>query len=444
MSDRDPSTGSAPGPLAPADLPSVVHDSPAAVLLVDTVTGRVVHVDDLARRLAPRADLPLAVADWARAAGLRLQEGGTGTGGSGATSWAHLVAGERGTGRQRTAVLLADAPDQRRGPDGPRAPRAWWAIAMPVLGAPAPLRDRSLLVLMPLDLPGGRAAPSSVLAGGLAMAISDPTREDDPLVWVSRSFEQVTGYTSTEVLGRNCRFLQGTDTDPATVTRLREAIAADRAVDVTLLNYRHDGSAFHNHLLVSPVFDAGGRLIHHVSVQSDVTQQVLTARQRDAARAAGERARAETRRAQAARTAAERTGRFNQLLLTLSQALAAATSVEDVAGTVTEVVAREMGAAGGGLMLADPTRTRLDFVSTAAMPPGTDGAWSRIDWHEDAPLALAVRSRRALFYRDSAAMRAVHPGITAHAELPAMGATVTLPLVSAGATATAETRGRVT
>ena len=262
----------------------------------------------------------------------------------------------------------------------------------------------------------------AVLAGSLAMAVSDPTAEDNPLVWVSPGFEHVTGYTPAEVLGRNCRFLQGPDTDPATVTHLREEIAADRTVSVTLLNHRRDGSAFHNHLLVSPVFDAAGRLTHHVSVQGDVTQEVLTARERDEARAAGERA----HRAQAA---AEESERFGQLLLTLSEALAAAVTVEDVARTVTDVVAAELGAAGGGLMLADAARTRLTHVSMDAMPPGTDASWSRIDWHEDVPPAVAVRTRRAVFHRDSAAMTAAHPGMTGHAAVPAMGATVNLPLV---------------
>ena len=81
-------------------------------------------------------------------------------------------------------------------------------------------------------------------------------------------------------------------------------------------------------------------------------------------------------------------------------------------------------------MLADAARTRLDFVSMHAMPPGIDASWSRIDWREDAPPALAVRSRRAIFHRDSTAMSASHPDIDGHAAVPLMGSTVNLPLIA--------------
>ena len=407
-----------------ADLPTVVHDFPAAVLLVDADSEQVFYVNDLARQLAPGVRLPVDVEEWSRAAGLRAEAGGAL--GASSTPLARIAAGEPGTGRQVSAALRSEATHARE---------ALWAIGMPLHDAPPPLRARSLLVLMPLRFPeavaGVRAAAAagraqqSVLASGLAVAISDPTAADDPLVWVSPSWEHLTGYTRAEALGRNCRFLQGPDSEPDAVAHLREGMAAGRTVSATLLNRRHDGSAFYNHVVVSPVFDAGGALVHRVGVLSDVTGRVLAARERDAARAEADGARQ-------AQGAAEEAGRFGQLLLTLSEALTATTTVEEVAVTVTDVVASVLGAAGGGLLLANAARTRLDLVSLDAMPAGTDPAWSRIAWDEDAPVALAVRTRRPVYYRDHHELAAAHPSITAHAEVPAMGATVDLPLVVAG------------
>jgi PAS domain S-box-containing protein len=110
---------------------------------------------------------------------------------------------------------------------------------------------------------------------GLSLAVSDARAHDTPLVWVNPGFERVTGYPADEVLGRNCRFLQGPGTDPAAVARLRAGIAECRDVSVTLLNHRADGAAFWNEVTVSPVRDARGRVTHFVGLQADVTARVV-------------------------------------------------------------------------------------------------------------------------------------------------------------------------
>jgi PAS domain S-box-containing protein len=138
----------------------------------------------------------------------------------------------------------------------------------------------------------------ALVASSISFTISDPRREDDPLVWVNPAFERMTGYTAQEMVGRNCRLLQGPGTDRAAVARVREALQRREGVRAELLNYRKDGSPFWNAFTISPVLDGEGTLTHFVGVQTDVTARViagieyerLLAAERDA-RAVAERAR---------------------------------------------------------------------------------------------------------------------------------------------------------
>lgn len=103
------------------------------------------------------------------------------------------------------------------------------------------------------------------------MVVTDPTLPDNPLVHVNAAFETLTGYPASEIIGRNCRFMQGPLSDPADVTRLRDAIARHERIEIDLLNHRRDGNPFWNRLMVAPVFDAGGALRYFVASQLDVT-----------------------------------------------------------------------------------------------------------------------------------------------------------------------------
>jgi PAS domain S-box-containing protein len=105
----------------------------------------------------------------------------------------------------------------------------------------------------------------------LAMAISDPALDDNPIIYVNAAFERLTGYRRDEVVGRNCRFLQGPLTDPRDVGALRDAVACETRIEIDLLNHRKDGSAFWNRLLVAPVFDAAGTARYFIASQHDVT-----------------------------------------------------------------------------------------------------------------------------------------------------------------------------
>ena len=95
-----------------------------------------------------------------------------------------------------------------------------------------------------------------------------------PIVYVNEAFCRLTGYTREDVLGQDCRFLQGTCTNRETLQDIRDTLSRGSSTRVRLLNYRKDGSTFWNELSISPVFDEQGNVTHHIGVQKDITQQV--------------------------------------------------------------------------------------------------------------------------------------------------------------------------
>ena len=105
----------------------------------------------------------------------------------------------------------------------------------------------------------------------MAVCLTDPHQPDDPIIFCNEAFEQLTGYRREQIIGRNCRFLQGPDTDQRQVARIREAIQAEEVVVVEILNYRKDGSSFWNTLHLGPIYDANGRLTYFFGSQWDVT-----------------------------------------------------------------------------------------------------------------------------------------------------------------------------
>ena len=112
---------------------------------------------------------------------------------------------------------------------------------------------------------------AAIRATRMPMIITDPRQADNPIVFANNAFLELAGYTREEVLGHNCRFLQGPDTDLGEVDRLRTAIRNVTDISVELLNYRKDGTPFWNALYVSPVVTASGELQFFFSSQLDVT-----------------------------------------------------------------------------------------------------------------------------------------------------------------------------
>ena len=120
----------------------------------------------------------------------------------------------------------------------------------------------------------------------IATVVSDPRRPDNPIIAANRAFVELTGYSRTEVLGRNCRFLAGPATDPAAQDRLRSAIAQGKSAMVELVNYRKDRRAFRNAVMIAPILDETGSPVLFIGSQMDVGEAGLGLEQRHV-RAAG-------------------------------------------------------------------------------------------------------------------------------------------------------------
>ncbi|BDI61867.1 PAS domain-containing protein [Qipengyuania nanhaisediminis] len=105
----------------------------------------------------------------------------------------------------------------------------------------------------------------------MAICLVDPHGEDLPIIFANRAFRRLTGYSEDEIIGRNCRFLQGPRTDPDAIARLRDAIANEEVVVVEMVNYRKNGTAFWNALHVGPIYNTEGELVYFFGSQWDVS-----------------------------------------------------------------------------------------------------------------------------------------------------------------------------
>ena len=105
------------------------------------------------------------------------------------------------------------------------------------------------------------------------ITIADMRLPEQPLIYINKGFERLTGYSAETMLGKNCRFLQGEDTDPETVQRIRDALAAGEECTVEILNYSKQGKRFWNRLSLTPVRHHDGEVTHFIGVQSDITKR---------------------------------------------------------------------------------------------------------------------------------------------------------------------------
>ena len=115
----------------------------------------------------------------------------------------------------------------------------------------------------------------AIAASSVGIVIAEARLPDMPLIYVNPAFEKITGYSAAEVLGYNCRFLQGKKTDQPAVSELRAAIKSGKHCTVTLLNYRKDGHPFWNELTISPIYDDDNNLTHFVGIQADISDRII-------------------------------------------------------------------------------------------------------------------------------------------------------------------------
>ncbi len=107
----------------------------------------------------------------------------------------------------------------------------------------------------------------------MPMILTDPRRPDNPIVFANKAFLDLTGYEEAEVVGRNCRFLQGARTDQEHVRQLRNAVAAHQPISLEILNYKRDGTPFWNAVFIGPVHNTDGELLYFFASQLDVSRR---------------------------------------------------------------------------------------------------------------------------------------------------------------------------
>jgi PAS domain S-box len=201
----------------------------------------------------------------------------------------------------------------------------------------------------------------------VGITVADVRVPDEPLVYVNDAFERLTGYSAADVVGRNCRFLQGPDTDPGSTATLREAIDEAEPASVELRNRRRDGESFWNRVDVAPIHDDTGELTHYVGFQTDVTR-------RRRAEAAAQRWATESREE---RRAVEHVlDRVEGLVTEVTEALIEAGSRRALERAVCECIASTDGYDGAWIGAADPPREVVTARATAGTVPGLDATRS--------------------------------------------------------------------
>lgn len=108
----------------------------------------------------------------------------------------------------------------------------------------------------------------------MPMLITNPRLPDNPIVFANKAFQNLTGYEADEIIGKNCRFLQGPGTDPKHVEIIHTALDAEQSIDIDILNYKKSGEPFWNRLHISPVKTEAGEIHHFVASQLDVTLEL--------------------------------------------------------------------------------------------------------------------------------------------------------------------------
>ena len=219
----------------------------------------------------------------------------------------------------------------------------------------------------------------------MAICLTDPNQHDNPIVFANRAFRELTGYDEDEILGRNCRFLQGRRTDREQVQAMRRAIESEEVTIVELLNYRKDGSAFWNALHLGPIYNDAGELIYFFGSQWDVTDV-------KSARAGEQHARVLAR---------ELSHRMKNMFAVISGIVTVSGRMHKIEGEAAEINSRIQAlgrayettlddAASGSIELGPAIRAILEPYRMAGMAISIDGNGARVPFGSVSVIGLVL------------------------------------------------------
>ncbi|AWN24293.1 GAF sensor signal transduction histidine kinase [Deinococcus irradiatisoli] len=239
---------------------------------------------------------------------------------------------------------------------------------------------------------------SQALAASVnSVVLVDVRQPDQPIVYANPAFERLSGYPASEILGHNCRFLQGPERDQPARFALQQAVEHGQSTTTILRNYRRDGSLFYNELTISPIHDAAGTVTHFVGFQNDVTE-----------------------RQQAA-----------ELMIhsqTLVQALAAVRTQESVFDLILRDGLEALGGIGGAVLLMHEGALRV----AARHGPVEASVWQDGDLEGHRPSPDALRTNTPLFFSHHGELTAAYPELEACTGGVAPVASAVLPMVEDG------------
>lgn len=153
---------------------------------------------------------------------------------------------------------------------------------------PFPLYGRTYVMALVMDITMRKnieeqlnLKSAALQAAGNGIIISDARAKNNPIIYCNEAFQEITGYTSEEILGNNSRFLQSDDRDQQGIAQIRRAMIYGESCQVTLRNYRKDGSMFWNELTINPIRNLEGEVTHYIGIQSDITQRRMAEEERN-------------------------------------------------------------------------------------------------------------------------------------------------------------------
>lgn len=179
-----------------------------------------------------------------------------------AAEWGLVLKSDDKTGKTQ-GVMTRRSGENRRSGDGENVERT--SMTLPTVPASRTSEASDVGSDGPSNLPKvSRDLKDALSTFQQTFVVSDATQPDFPILYASAGFFNMTGYSPSEVIGRNCRFLQGPGTDMADIARIREALKEGKSFCGRLLNYKKDGSAFWNLLTVTPIKDDDGKVLKFI------------------------------------------------------------------------------------------------------------------------------------------------------------------------------------